>query len=162
MEPVLTMISDALLKALGYLNVFIKALTGVDYIARANAKALDKQAKSQKGLNKATQDYDFDVIRKQQEVSSESSSSTSGVSGLIEIPELNESLVNKIQKLGEFLKDNGVEALNYEDNDEKLGEFLSEIVEEKLKNTNEDYNWAKVKPLYIQPPSISKPKAKNL
>lgn len=106
MEPVLTMISDALLKALGYLNVFIKALTGVDYIARANAKALDKQAKSQKGLNKATQDYDFDVIRKQQEVSSESSSSTSGVSGLIEIPELNESLVNKIQKLGEFLKDN--------------------------------------------------------
>lgn len=106
MEPVLTMISDALLKALGYLNVFIKALTGVDYIARANAKALDNQAKSQKGLNKATQDYDFDVIRKQQEVSSESSSSTSGVSGLIEIPELNESLVNKIQKLGEFLKDN--------------------------------------------------------
>ena len=80
-------------------------------------------------------------------------------------------LVSKLNKddfvisdgsIGEFLKENGVDALNYEDNDEKLGEFLSEIVEEKLKNTNEDYNWAKVKPLYIQPPSISKPKAKNI
>ena len=106
MEPVLTMISDALLKALGYLNVFIKALTGVDYIARANAKALEKQAKSQKKLNNATQDYDFDVIRKQQEISSGSTTSSNGFSGLIEIPELNEGLVNKIQKLGEFLKEN--------------------------------------------------------
>ena len=79
-------------------------------------------------------------------------------------------LVSKLNKddfvvsdgsIGEFLKENGVKTLNYEDNDEKLGEFLSEIVEEKLKNTKEDYNWAKVKPLYIQPPSISRPKLKN-
>lgn len=105
MEPVLTMISDALLKALGYLNVFVKALTGVDYIAKANAKALEKQAKSQQKLNKATQQYDFDVIRTQQDTSSTASSS--GLpSGYIDIPELDEGLVNKLQSLAGWLKEN--------------------------------------------------------
>ena len=28
----------------------------------------------------------------------------------------------------------------------------------KIKNNNEDFHWAKAKPLYIQPPSITKPK----
>lgn len=104
MEPVLTMISDALLKALGYLNVFVKALTGVDYIARANAKALEKQAKSQKKLNKETQQYDFDVIRTQQD--NKTSKSNELPSGYINIPELDDKLVAKLQNLAKWLKEN--------------------------------------------------------
>lgn len=104
LEPLLNTLSNALLKGLGYLNVFVKALTGVDYIARANAKALNKQTEAQKKLNKATQDYDFDVIRKQQDLTS-SKSAESDFSG-IEIPELDDKIVRKLQDLAKWLKEN--------------------------------------------------------
>lgn len=104
LEPLLNAMSNALLKGLGYLNVFVKALTGVDYIARANAKALNKQTKAQKDLNKATQDYDFDVIRRQQDLSSKGAGDTD-FSG-IEIPELDDRVVKKLQDLAKWLKEN--------------------------------------------------------
>lgn len=100
--PVLETISNLLLKGLGYLNVFIKALTGIDYIAKANAKSLNKQAQAQKNLNRQT--YDFDEIRKQQEASAGVSGGIS--SGGIEIPELDSKLVNKLQNLAKWLKEN--------------------------------------------------------
>lgn len=104
LEPLLNAMSNALLKGLGYLNVFVKALTGVDYIARANAKALEKQTKAQKDLNKATQDYDFDVVRRQQDLSSKGAGGTD-FSG-IEIPELDDRVVKKLQNLAKWLKEN--------------------------------------------------------
>lgn len=104
LAPAIEMISNALLKALGYLNVFVKALTGIDFIARANAKALKSQASAQKELN--NQSYDFDVVRKQQDTSSSSGGGFSGGSGLIEIPELDENLVRKLQEMATWLKEN--------------------------------------------------------
>lgn len=106
LAPIIETISDALLKALGYLNVFVKALTGVDFIARANAKALEKQATAQKKLNQETQKYDFDVVRTQQQQTSSSGGVTGGASGLINIPELDEKLVKKLQDLAYWLKEN--------------------------------------------------------
>lgn len=106
MAPVLDWMSDALLKGLGYLNVFVKALTGVDFIANANAKALEKQANAQKKLNKENQQYDFDVIRTQQSNKTDSSSSSSSTSGLIEIPELDGKLVEKLQDLAKWFQEN--------------------------------------------------------
>ncbi len=58
----------------------------------------------------------------------------------------------------QYLKEKNIFSIQYEQNDNKLGIILSEIVSKKLKDTNNDYNWAKVKPLYIQKPSITKPK----
>lgn len=103
LAPVLEFISNSLLKALGYLNVFIKALTGIDFLARANAKALKAQASAQKELNNQT--YDFDVIRKQQD---NSSSGGGGIDGgdLFQIPELDEKVVKKLQDLAKWLKEN--------------------------------------------------------
>lgn len=104
LAPIIETISNILLKGIGYLNEFIKALTGVDLIAKANAKALEKQAKAQKDLNKQTQQYDFDVVRTQQSTSS--SSSSTGSSGLIEIPELNQGIVKKLQDIAKWLREN--------------------------------------------------------
>lgn len=101
LAPAIEKISNVLLKGLGYLNEFVKALTGIDYIARANAKALEKQAKAQNKLNNQT--YDFDEIRKQQEMTSESTSSSSGI---IDIPELDSKIVKKLQDLAFWLKEN--------------------------------------------------------
>lgn len=104
--PAIEYVSNALLKGLGYLNEFIKALTGVDFIAKANAKALEKQAKSQQKLNQATQDYDFDVIRKQQTNDTSISTNTGTPSGFIEIPELNQKVVDKLKDLAKWLREN--------------------------------------------------------
>lgn len=101
LAPAIEKISNVLLKGLGYLNEFVKALTGIDYIARANAKALEKQAKAQKKLNNQT--YDFDEIRKQREMTSESTSSSSG---MIDIPELDSKIIKKLQDLAFWLKEN--------------------------------------------------------
>lgn len=106
-SPVIEGFSNVLLKGLGYLNAFLKALTGVDYIAKANAKAIENQTKAQKKLNKATQDYDFDVIRKQQDTSnSTNSTNTIDTSGLIKIPELDNRIVKKLQDMAYWLKEN--------------------------------------------------------
>ena len=105
LAPLLEKLSNLMLKAVGYINVFVKALTGVDYIANANAKALNKQAKAQANLNKQTQQYDFDVIRTQQEQTSGGGIDT-GMSGMINIPELDQGLVEKLQNLAYWLKEN--------------------------------------------------------
>ena len=60
--------------------------------------------------------------------------------------------------IGKLLEDNGIKYINYEKNDDEFGLFLLDITEKKLKACDFDYNWAAVKPLYIQPPSVSKPK----
>lgn len=104
--PVIDFIADNLLRLIGYINVFIKALTGVDLVARANAKALKKQADAQNQLNKATQQYDFDVIRTQTGTTSSSGSISGGGSGLLEIPELNQGIVQKLQDLAKWIKEN--------------------------------------------------------
>lgn len=103
-SPVIEKISDLMLKALGYLNEFVKALSGgrIDFIAKANAKALEKQTKAQKELNRQT--YDFDEIRKQQEQNAGVSSGISG--GGISIPELDNRLVKKLQDLAKWLREN--------------------------------------------------------
>ncbi|MBQ8207060.1 MAG: hypothetical protein IJZ77_06315 [Bacilli bacterium] len=100
LSPVIEYLSDVLMKGLGYLNVFIKALTGTDFIANANAKALDKQAKAQANLNKQT--ASFDEINK---VSDTSSSGTSDLN-LIETPELDDKMVKKLEDLANWLIEN--------------------------------------------------------
>lgn len=58
LAPIIEKIANILMKAVGYVNIFIKALTGVDLLARASAKSMDKAAKSAKGLNKSLAGFD--------------------------------------------------------------------------------------------------------
>ncbi len=60
--------------------------------------------------------------------------------------------------ISQFLNEKNILSINYEQKDNRLGLILSEIVSERLLKNVDDYNWAKVKPLYIQKPSITKPK----
>lgn len=99
LAPAIEMISDTLLKGLGYLNEFVKALTGIDFIARANAKALQTQANAQKQLNRQT--YSFDEMNIQS-----TGSGSSSTSGLIQVPELDSGIITKIKELAKWLKEN--------------------------------------------------------
>ena len=58
----------------------------------------------------------------------------------------------------EYLEAKGIKAYNFEESKENFAVCMIEIIKEKIKNNNEDFHWAKAKPLYIQPPSITKPK----
>ena len=71
------------------------------------------------------------------------------------------SVIISDSSIGEFLNQNGLSYIKYEEREDNLGLYLSSIVLNSLKNFGEDLNWAKVKPLYIQKPSISKPKEKT-
>lgn len=104
LAPLIEGLSDVLLKGLGYLNEFIKALTGIDFIANANAKAIQKQVNAQKELNRQT--YSFDEMNKEQDTSASSFSSNSGSSGLINIPELDSKIVSKLQDMAYWLREN--------------------------------------------------------
>lgn len=103
LAPILEMLSDVMLKALGYLNVFIKALTGVDYIARANAKALKKQADATKEATKALSSLDeIENI----DLGSKTEGSSLSDFGYIDIPELDPKVVKKLEEMAGWLKEN--------------------------------------------------------
>jgi len=61
------------------------------------------------------------------------------------------------KNIKKFLNENSLDALEYETSGVDFGKFLFEIAQSKLAS-GEDFNWAKIKPLYIQPPPISMPK----
>lgn len=69
------------------------------------------------------------------------------------------SFVIADSSISAFLSERNISNINFEEKDVNLGLYLSEITSFKLKNSDDDFHWAKVKPLYIQPPSITKPKA---
>lgn len=55
------------------------------------------------------------------------------------------------------LLEKNINSTNYEADNYELGKYLYRIICEKIK-TDTDFHWAKAKPLYIQPPSITMPK----
>ncbi len=70
-----------------------------------------------------------------------------------------ESFIIADSSISKYLALNEIFSLNYEANDNSLGRYLEDLVLYFLDNNPEDdFHWAKVKPLYIQQPSITKPK----
>ena len=55
-EPVVVGIINIIYKFIGYINYLVKVLTGIDFVANANAKALNKQAKATKKLTQVTKE----------------------------------------------------------------------------------------------------------
>lgn len=103
LAPLMEFLADMLLKILGYLNVFIEALTGVNFIANANAKAIKNQANAQKELNRQTASFDeMNIQASQTSVGGVSG----GTSGTIQIPELDEGIVKGLQNMAYWLKEN--------------------------------------------------------
>lgn len=122
LQPVVDWISDKLMYGVAVVNEFIKALTGIDFVARANAKALDKQANAQKNLNKQT--FSFDEMNIAQ---SNNSSSSSDSSGLIELPMLSEETISKIHSVANSVKE-------IWDSTQGIRDILKKIIDFALKN----------------------------
>ena len=63
------------------------------------------------------------------------------------------------ESVQKFLEQSGVKTELYTNFDEDLGCILNRIASQKLKSG--EHHWAKLKPLYLQAPPISKPKCTN-
>ncbi len=72
-----------------------------------------------------------------------------------------DSLIITDKSIREYLQEKNIESVNFEEIDKNLGIKLACLVAKEIENNkNNNFHWAKLKPLYIQPPSITKPKKK--
>ena len=93
-EPVVEVMMNAIYKILAYINYFVKAITGIDFVANANAKAIAKQATATDKLTKSTREANkalasFDEMNVLQD---NSASQVAGVdaAATLDLPELTE------------------------------------------------------------------------
>lgn len=106
--PIIEKIANMMLKLISYLNIFVKAVTGQDLLAKASKKATDRikeQTKATKSLNKALSSLD--------EISNINMDEQGGGVSEMENPfenfqnvEINTSWADKIEKFGNWIKDN--------------------------------------------------------
>lgn len=106
LEPIINLIVNLMKKGVTAILYFMSQLTGVDYIAKANAAALKKQEKATKDLTKANQKYtaSFDEMNIAQDTTS-SSASGSGIGlELFSISDLGNDAIKIIEKIAKSLK----------------------------------------------------------
>lgn len=109
LAPIIEWIAGILLKAVKYINVFIKALTGVDLLAKASAKSLNKTASSAKSLNKALAGFD-ELTNLDSNVGSGIDSG--GFKGLENV-KIDTTWADRIKQIGEWIKENKAEVISF-------------------------------------------------
>lgn len=102
LAPIIEGITNILAKAVKYINIFIKALTGVDLLARATSKSLGSMAKNAKASNKAL--AGFDELTNL-DTSAGSEIDAGGLSGLNDV-EIDTTWADRIRQFGEWVKAN--------------------------------------------------------
>lgn len=103
LAPIIERIVDLIAKAVKYINIFIKALTGVDLLARATAKSMNGTAKSAKALNKAL--AGFDELQNLDTDAGGGADIGGGLSGLEDV-EINTEWADKITAFGKWIRKN--------------------------------------------------------
>lgn len=105
LAPVLEKMADLVIKIVGYVNVFVQALTGVNYIAKASAKYMNSLSKSTKEANK--QLASFDELNNLSEYTGTSSgASSSNPFAAFDNVQLDDGIVKQLQDLAYWLKEN--------------------------------------------------------
>lgn len=104
--PILERVISLFSTATAYVTAFVKALTGIDLVARANAKSLDKQAKANAKANEKSRSLSsMDEITNIQDTSSGSASEAPQIT----LPEIDEAPVqdfaNKFSMVFKEIKD---------------------------------------------------------
>ena len=104
LAPVIEKIADILIKGVTYINIFVKALTGVDLLAKATAKSMNNTAKSAKSLNKALAGFD-ELTNLDTESAGAGGIDTSWADAFKDV-EINTEWADRIKSFGEWVKTN--------------------------------------------------------
>ncbi|HHX80517.1 MAG TPA: hypothetical protein GX692_05605 [Acholeplasmataceae bacterium] len=99
--PILEKIANFVIKAVKYINVFIKALTGVDFLARAMDKSMNKANKTAGKLSKTL--AGFDELTNLDDSSSGADMDTSWIDAFKDVP-LDENVVTWLENIAEKMK----------------------------------------------------------
>ena len=102
LAPVIEKMADLIIRLVSYVNVFVTALTGVNYIAQATAKYMNNVADSAKKANK--QLASFDELNNLSD--STTSTATNNPFEVFEDVKLNPKIVESLQDLAYWLKEN--------------------------------------------------------
>lgn len=107
--PIVEIIADAILKLVGYLQVFVNALGWKIDLTKnmnKNTKAINGTTKAMEKLNKQTASFDeLNVLSDNSNASGGIGSGGGGIEAF-EMPELNKDIVNFLETMAHFLKDN--------------------------------------------------------
>lgn len=103
MGPAIETIVAWLEKGIAYLNAFVKALTGIDIVAKRNAQAIEKQADAQESLSSAAFDEQNKLSDTSADTSAEDGSSGFNVE-VIQAPAWMERAADKLKEIGSLLK----------------------------------------------------------
>lgn len=128
LAPILEYLTSAFQKLLAYANAVIKVLTGIDYVARANKKAMDNTTASVKKANKALASFD-----ELQNINQDTGSGGTGGNGTITVPDVDTGSITEIfEKLRDLFK----EGKYYE---------IGELISNKIADSLEKIDWNKIK-----------------
>ena len=103
LEPIISAISNTLIKAVKYINVFIKALTGVDLLSKAISKSMNKATSSSKAFSKALAGFDELTNLDTTTDTSSTGIDTSWADAFNDAP-LDENVVKTIQDVADRIK----------------------------------------------------------
>lgn len=103
--PAVEYVINIVKTAMAYVNAFVRVLTGIDFVARYNAKALKKQADATKAAANAAkaQSAAFDEQNKLQDNSADSGGTKGKTAGALELPDVDTS---KVEAFAEKLRQN--------------------------------------------------------
>lgn len=123
--PVIETLVKWITVAISYINAFVYALTGIDYVAKSNANALKKQTDATNAAVKASKQLaGFDEMNKLTDTSASASSGTKP--GQFETVPVDTGKVEKMVDLFKKIKDHAVEIgaaiLGW-----KLGKFIKDL-----------------------------------
>lgn len=133
--PAIEWVINLLIKAISYVNEFVVALTGINFIAKANEAALKKQAKATSGAAKAAQLAGFDEQTKLSDTSS-GNPVTLLEESLSNMPAFIEKMKEQIlagdwygagKTAGEAFMD-GIDSVDWYSVGSKIGEVIGEAV----------------------------------
>ena len=99
--PLIEKIANFVIKAVKYINIFVKALTGADYLTRAMTKSMDKLNKSAKATSKTL--ASFDELQNLDTDVGSSGLDTDWIDAFKDV-ELNEKWVSFFDNLGKKLR----------------------------------------------------------
>lgn len=106
LAPLLEWLANIFSYALAYINAFVKALFGIDMVARANSKALKGQAKATNNLAKEQKGLAgiHDEINNVQDNSDVGGADVGGGISQIDLPDIPEDTLKKIEKFANNVK----------------------------------------------------------
>lgn len=103
LAPIIETMVNLIAKAVKYINIFIKALTGVDLLAKASAKSIGGTAKAAKALNKAL--AGFDELQNLDTEAGGGDGLASSLGGLADV-KIDTKWADRIRAFGEWLRKN--------------------------------------------------------